>query len=151
MSIAIQDNTENRVSAGVESKVVASDALIAAEPALGKRPDSASRVQEPIRKFRACRFTVGMLSTAGGAALILGVGFFVDEIRDAGGEFTLPLVGILALVGVMLLGGGFGVMATSSSGFDEEEFDRLATAGNISAVPVRECTITTVAEQNDRL
>jgi hypothetical protein len=25
-------------------------------------------------------------------------------------------------------------MATSSSGFDEDEFDRLATAGNISVV-----------------
>jgi hypothetical protein len=38
------------------------------------------------------------------------------------------------LTGVILLGGGFGLMATASSGFDEQEFDRLARAGNISAV-----------------
>lgn len=151
MNIAIQDNTENRASTGVGAKNFASGELIATEPAVAKTPDFASRVQAPIRKFRAFRFTVGMLSTAGGAALILGVGFFVDEIRNAGGEFTLLLVGILALVGVMLLGGGFGVMATSSSGFDEEEFDRLATAGNISAVPVRECSISTLVDQKDRL
>ena len=151
MNIAIQDNTENLVSTDVGSKVFASGDLIAMEPAVANTPESAPRLLEPIRKFRAIRFAVGMLSTAGGAALILGVGVFVDEIRDAGGDFTLPLVGILALVGVMLLGGGFGVMATSSSGFDEEEFERLATAGNISAVAVRECSTTTLGEPNDRL
>lgn len=151
MNIAIQDNTENLVSTDVESIAFASAASVAMEPAIGETPESAPQDQAPIRMFRAFRFVVGMLSTAGGAALILGIGVFVDEIRDAGGDFTLPLVGILALVGVMLLGGGFGVMATSSSGFDEDEFDRLATAGNISAVPVRECSTTMVGEPNDRL
>ena len=151
MNIAIQNNTENLVSTDVESNVFASGDAVAMEPALAKTPDSASRVQEPIRKFNVFRFAAGMLSTAGGATLILGVGVFVDEIRDAGGDFTLALVGILALVGVMLLGGGFGVMATSSSGFDEEEFDRLATAGNISAVPASDCSTSTIVGPYDCL
>ncbi len=100
-------------------------------------PDNAEsqpQTGQPIRKFRPGRFAIGLLSTTGGAALILGIGFRVVEMQDVGGDFTMPLVGTLVLIGVMLLGGGFGVMATSSSGFDEEEFERLAAAGNISAV-----------------
>ena len=49
----------------------------------------------------------------------------------------------------MLVGGGFGVMATSSSGFDEAEFDRLATAGNISAVSQSEPDDSDSSEDQD--
>ena len=87
-----------------------------------------------IRKFQPRRFALGLLVTASGVALIIGVGICVIEMQNIGSDFTMPLIGICLLIGVMLLVGGFGVMATSSSGFDEDEFDRLATAGNISAV-----------------
>lgn len=56
------------------------------------------------------------------------------EVQQVGGEFALLIVAGSVLAGVTLLGGGFGLMATASSGFDEQEFDRLARAGNISAV-----------------
>ena len=96
--------------------------------------DKIQPVPETIRKFQPQRFAMGLLCSASGMALILGIGLCVIEMQDVGGDFTMPLIGICALIGVMLLGGGFGVMATSSSGFDEAEFDRLATVGNISAV-----------------
>ena len=35
----------------------------------------------------------------------------------------MPLVAISAIAGVMLLGGGFGLMATAVPGFDDGEFD----------------------------
>ena len=92
-----------------------------------------------IRKFQPRRFALGLLVTASGVALILGVGLCAIEMQNIGNDFTMPLIGICLLIAVMLLVGGFGVMATSSSGFDEDEFDRLATAGNISAVSQSEC------------
>lgn len=93
-----------------------------------------------IRKFQPRRFALGLFGTASGVALILGVGLCTIEMQNIGNDFTMPLIGICLLIAVMLLVGGFGVMATSSSGFDEDEFDRLATAGNISAVSQSECS-----------
>ena len=55
------------------------------------------------------------------------------DVQQLGGDFTLVLVAIGVLTGVMMLGGGFGLMATAASGFDDGEFDRLIDAGNISA------------------
>ena len=37
-------------------------------------------------------------------------------------------------MGIMLLGGGFGLMATAAGSMDHGEFERLMEAGNISAV-----------------
>jgi hypothetical protein len=80
-----------------------------------------------IKQFQPLRFVVGLCCTSTGAALILGVGLRVVEMDDLSNDFAMPLVAMCVLTGVMLLGGGFGVMATSSSGFDEAEFDRPAT------------------------
>jgi hypothetical protein len=66
--------------------------------------------------------------------MVLFVGIRMLEVQQIGGNFALLVVAGCVLTGVMLLGGGFGLMATASSGFDEQEFDRLARAGNISAV-----------------
>ena len=70
-------------------------------------------------------------------------------MRDVVNDLSTTLIGISALSGVLLLGMGFGVMATSSSGFDEEEFDRLATAGNISSVGQSERSASDYAEYYD--
>ena len=138
MNITIQNESENLVSANEES-----DAFEASETIENYRSnirvadvktDEMRKVAATIRKFQPLRFATGLLCTAAGVALILGAGLRVIEVQNAGAGITLPLSGICVLVGVMLVGGGFGVMATSSSGFDEAEFDRLATAGNISAV-----------------
>jgi hypothetical protein len=66
--------------------------------------------------------------------MVLFVGVRMLEVQQVGGDFALLIVAGSVLTGVALLGGGFGLMATASSGFDEQEFDRLARAGNISAV-----------------
>ncbi len=90
---------------------------------------------QPPRRLRPLRFAFGMLLTGSGMAMILLIGIRVIEVRLIGGDFAMPLVAFGVVSGVMLLGGGFGIMATSASGFDEDEFDRLADAGNISAAP----------------
>ena len=102
-----------------------------------------------IKQFQPLRFTVGLCCTASGVAIILGIGLRVVEMQDVSNDFAMPLIAVCVLTGVMLLGGGFGVMATSSSGFDEAEFDRLATAGNISAVSQSEPNDTGTAEMMD--
>ena len=96
--------------------------------------DLTNNTPKAIKQFQPLRFAVGLCCTSSGVAIILGVGLRVVEMHDISNDFAMPLVAVCILTGVMLLGGGFGVMATSSSGFDEAEFDRLATAGNISSV-----------------
>jgi len=138
MNISIRDDLENLVSTNLRSDAVdASDTIESCRSTIEVadiNADEMRKVPESIQKFQPLRFAVGLLCTSAGVALILGVGLRVIETRSVGGDFTMPLIGIGVLMGVMLVGGGFGVMATSSSGFDEAEFDRLATVGNISAV-----------------
>ena len=86
------------------------------------------------KKLRPLRFATGMCLTTFGMGMVLFVGIRMLEVQQIGGNFALLVVAGCVLTGVMLLGGGFGLMATASSGFDEQEFDRLARAGNISAV-----------------
>ena len=86
------------------------------------------------KKLRPLRFATGLCLTTFGMGMVLFVGVRMLEVQQVGGDFALLLVAGSVLTGVTLLGGGFGLMATASSGFDEQEFDRLARAGNISAV-----------------
>ena len=87
---------------------------------------------QPPRPLKPLRFAFGMLLTGCGMAMILLIGIRLIEVRLTGGDVSMPFVAVGVLIGVILLGGGFGIMASSSSGFDEDEFDRLAEAGNIS-------------------
>jgi hypothetical protein len=86
------------------------------------------------KKLRPLRFATGLCLTTLGMGMVLFVGVRMLEVQQVGGDFALLIVAGSVLTGVILLGGGFGLMATASSGFDEQEFDRLARAGNISAV-----------------
>ena len=86
------------------------------------------------KKLRPLRFATGLCLTTFGMGMVLFVGIRMLEVQQVGGDFALLVVAGSVLTGVTLLGGGFGLMATASSGFDEQEFDRLARAGNISAV-----------------
>jgi hypothetical protein len=151
MDITIQDNTEEMVSVGDPPKGLESDDSVVNEQTEAATRETERHFVQQGRLFQPRRFAIGLLSTASGAALILGVGFRVVEMQDLGGGFTLPLVGVFVLTGVLLLGGGFGVMATSSSGFDEDEFDRLASAGNISAVNLSDDQLATESEVRDSL
>ena len=80
------------------------------------------------------RFFFGMLLSSAGVGLLLFVAVGIVQQFGAGGRFSLPLVAVTAIAGVMMLGGGFGVMATASGGLDDGEFERLMEAGNISNV-----------------
>lgn len=86
------------------------------------------------KKLRPLRFATGLCLTTFGMGMVLFVGIRMLEVQQVGGDFALLIVAGSVLTGVTLLGGGFGLMATASSGFDEQEFDRLARAGNISAM-----------------
>lgn len=86
------------------------------------------------KKLRPLRFASGLCLTTFGMGMVLLVGVRMLEVQQVGGDFALLIVAGGVLTGVTLLGGGFGLMATASSGFDEQEFDRLTRAGNISAV-----------------
>ena len=113
---------------------------------------------QPPRPLKPLRFAFGMLLTGCGMAMILLIGIRLIEVRLTGGDVSMPFVAVGVLIGVILLGGGFGIMASSSSGFDEDEFDRLAEAGNISASedlqdkfsPTEEATESTLVTQTRR-
>lgn len=77
------------------------------------------------RGMRKLRFVFGMLLTGSGIALILSVAAGAVQAFGVTGRLSLPAVGLCMIVGVMLLGGGFGVMATSAATFENDEFERL--------------------------
>lgn len=97
---------------------------------------AADAVREP-RRMRPLRFASGLMLTTAGVCIILTIGVQALEVRQLGGDFALVLVAFGVLSGVVLLGGGFGLMATASAGFDEREFDQLMRAGNISSTPAQ--------------
>ena len=80
---------------------------------------------EPPRGMRKLRFVFGMLLTGSGIALILSVAAGAVQAFGVTGRLSLPAVGLCMIVGVMCLGGGFGVMATSAATFENDEFERL--------------------------
>jgi hypothetical protein len=97
-----------------------------------------SEVPAETRRMQPLQFACGVLVTTAGMGLILLIGIKTLEVSQIAGDFALGLVAVGILTGVTLLGGGFGLMATASGGFDEREFDQLIEAGNISAVAPNE-------------
>lgn len=81
------------------------------------------------RPMQKRRFLMGLVFSAAGIGLMLVVA--AGAVQDAGfhGRLSLPVVGFCMIIGLMLLGGGFGVMATAAPTFDDNEFDRLVQAG----------------------
>lgn len=88
------------------------------------------RKPKPARPLQLKRFLTGMVFAACGIGLMLCVA--VGALQDAGadGNFSLPAVAICMVAGLMLLGGGFGIMATAAPTFDDDEFDRLLRQGS---------------------
>ena len=50
-------------------------------------------------------------------ALILLIGIGIVRVRAVNSDLAMPLIGLAVISGVMCVGGGFGLMATSYSGF----------------------------------
>ena len=55
----------------------------------------------------------------------------------AGGAVSLPATGLCMILGLMLLGGGFGQMAISSPSFDDSEFQRMLN-GDMEEVGIQD-------------
>ncbi|MDG1893919.1 MAG: hypothetical protein P8J37_03325 [Fuerstiella sp.] len=87
------------------------------------------------RPMRKCRFLTGLTLSTCGVATMLMVAAGTLQNHGINGRLSLPAVGLCMIVGLMLLGGGFGIMATSAATFDDQEFDRLMEAGNLPDSP----------------
>ena len=127
-------------TANIASETITVDSAMAAESFEMTVPETFS-IESPgpetsaeKKKLRPLRFATGLCLTTFGMGMVLFVGIRMLEVQQVGGDFALLIVAGSVLTGVTLLGGGFGLMATAASGFDEHEFDRLARTGNISAV-----------------
>jgi hypothetical protein len=88
------------------------------------------------RKFRPLRFIVGLTLTTISVSLILWVAIRMIDVHLLGGRFALVLVAVVVMSSVMMLGAGFGLMATAAADFDDSEFERLIRSGNISSAEV---------------
>lgn len=73
---------------------------------------------------------MGLASSATGIAIILAIALGLLQLRRITGDFTTPVLSLLAVFSVLLIGTGFGMMVLSSGGFDQTEFDRLIETGN---------------------
>lgn len=79
----------------------------------------------PATPMQLKRFLFGMLIATGGIALMLIVAFGILQGWGIHKDLSLPAIGLCMILGLMMLGGGFGVMATAAGTFDDDEFDRL--------------------------
>lgn len=77
------------------------------------------------RPFKPRQFLFGLALSAGGMGLMLFVAAGALHDAGAGGAVSLPATGLCMILGLMLLGGGFGQMAISSPRFDDTEFQRM--------------------------
>ena len=77
------------------------------------------------RPFKPRQFLFGLALSTGGMGLMLFVAAGVLHDAGAGGAVSLPATGLCMILGLMLLGGGFGQMAISSPSFDDSEFQRM--------------------------
>lgn len=97
---------------------------------LSATPSSQSR---PNRPFKPRQFLFGLALAGGGMGLMLFVAAGALHDVGAGGAVSLPATGLCMIIGLMLLGGGFGQMAISAPKFDDTEFQRLL-AGEPEAI-----------------
>ena len=103
------------------------------------------------------RFLLGMLTAAIGVTTMLIVAFGVFQGWGMDDRLSLPVIAISMILGLVLLGGGFGVMATSAGTFDDDEFERLMAGeqrrfdeqGN-AALPPPKVTSETPADCQER-
>ena len=80
------------------------------------------------------RYAFGLLLSFLGVSLLLFVAVGMMQQFGTDGWSSLPLVAFTAIAGLMMLSGGFVVMATAAASLDDGEYERLIEAGNISNV-----------------
>jgi hypothetical protein len=137
--IACQERPRSKSESGVANSAAALPRITASEESQQVGPTASSAAGPSIRKFRLGRFVAGLLLSAGGMIIILLIAVSLTSVRHLSSDVALPVVALAVIFGVMCLGGGFGLMATASSGYDEQEFDRLIrgdhTASNTNEGP----------------
>lgn len=96
------------------------------------RPNSDGQRSIKGKPMQKGRFLMGLVFSSLGIGLMLAIA--VGALQNVGlnGRLSLPAVGVCMVVGLVLLGGGFGVMATAAPTFDDDEFDRLVADGDAS-------------------
>lgn len=111
-----------------ETTTCSHDSIATTPPTTGVAPVTPQSPKG--RPMQKARFLLGLLFAAMGISLMLAVA--VGALQDFGlsGRLSLPAVGICMIFGLMLVGGGFGVMATAAPTFDDDEFDRLVEEGD---------------------
>ena len=77
------------------------------------------------RAMQKGRFLLGLMLSAVGIVTMLLVALGMFRVMGIEGQLSLPVVAVCMIIGLMLLGGGFGIMATASPTFDDDEFERL--------------------------
>lgn len=111
-----------------------SEPATADQTGTSQAPENAIRQKSPgsngARPMQIKRFLYGMLIASGGVGLMLTVAFGLLQGWGIKGDISLPAIGLCMILGLMLLGGGFGIMATASGTFDDDEFDRLMAGEN---------------------
>ena len=107
------ENTDLKKSSVSASRTAESEANLTGKPPTRSRP------------MQKGRFVFGMLLSACGLASMLIVAAGALQSAGVNGRLSLPIVALFMVLGLMLLGGGFGVMATSAGTFDDDEFNRL--------------------------
>lgn len=126
------ENTNNKdltnTRSAADSRVTASQKSTSTEST-----DPTSKVLDNAngpRPMRVMQFIRGMLLASIGVGLMLAVAFGVLHGWGIKGDMTMPVIGLCMILGLMFLGGGFGLMATASGTFDDDEFDRLMAGEN---------------------
>jgi len=109
-----------------------------------------TNTQPAARPMKKSRFLAGLILSTCGVATMLMVAAGTLQNLGINGRLSLPVVGLCIIVGLMLLGGGFGIMATSAATFDDHEFDRLMEAGNLpNSIPLdSSCKYETLLDTN---
>jgi hypothetical protein len=87
----------------------------------------------PMLVMDKARFACGLLLSSAGIGCLLIIAIGALQQADLVERFSMPIVAGAAMMGIMMLGGGFGLMATAAAGLDDGEFEWLLEAGNISA------------------
>lgn len=115
------DSSELAASESVASEPVASESAVS-DPHLYQQRTMHNAAPRP---FKPRQFLFGLALSAGGVGLMLFVAAGALHDVGAGGAISLPATGLCMILGLMMLGGGFGQMAISSPRFDDTEFQRM--------------------------
>ena len=128
MNNIVNDNSKNRGS--VNTKELENAGYVGTRQGSDEAKRKQTTGSNGARPMQIKRFVYGMLLASGGVGLMLSVAFGVLHGWGIRGDISLPVIGLCMIIGLMLLGGGFGVMATASGTFDDDEFDRLMAGEN---------------------